>query len=69
MADYDDIEGSNSSLPWFPDEMNIFQKIMCLFGYHKWEKRESKYKGFGKLEKREHPLKLRDQCKRCESLK
>ncbi len=70
MADYDDIEWSNQSLPYFPKEMNIFQKVLCLFGNHKWEKRESKYIGTGFLrEKRKYPLTLREQCVRCKTLK
>lgn len=69
MTDYDDIEWSNQSLPWFPKEMNIIQKIMCLFGYHKWEKRESKFESPFYLKKRKKPLPLRDQCKRCYTLK
>lgn len=81
MADYDDIEWSNDSLPHFPKEMNIFQKIMCLFGHHKWEKRqtskghcygfeteEGKERGIKGIHDKD-PMKLRDQCSRCCSLK
>ncbi len=58
-----DITWSNSSMPYWPKGMNLLQKILCLFGYHRWEPRaagpEDKYPG----------MKLRDQCGRCGKLK
>jgi len=58
-----DIKNVNTSLPQWPDEMNWFQKFLCLYGYHKWKPREAgpsaSYPG----------MKLRDQCDRCETLR
>ena len=58
-----DIEWSNDSLPWWPEEMNLLEKILCLFGHHRWEPRATgkghKFPG----------MKLRDQCGRCGTLK
>ena len=77
----DDIKHSNQSLPWWPDGMPLWQRFLCLFGYHKWENRQSpkghcfgfqteegKRKGVFGLHD-ESPIKLRDQCGRCQSLR
>lgn len=77
----DDITAHNNSMPWFPDEMPFWQRVLCLFGYHKWETRQSapghcygfqteegKRKGVFGLHD-ENPLKLRDQCGRCLTLR
>ncbi len=57
------ITWKNSSMPYWPKGMNLFQKILCLFGYHHWEKRATgfthKYPG----------MKLREQCGRCGTLR
>lgn len=77
----DDITRSNDSLPWWPEGTPFWQKVLCLFGHHKWETRqtskghcygfeteEGKRKGkFGLHD--ESPMKLRDQCVRCLTLK
>lgn len=76
-----DITEINNSLPQWPDGMPLWQKIFCLFGYHKWEPRqtapghcfgfqtgEGTRKGkFGLHD--ESPMKLRDQCARFHSLR
>ena len=58
-----DIKGINTSMPYWPKDMNLFQKILCLFGHHRWESRATgamhKYPG----------MKLRDQCGRCGTLR
>lgn len=77
----DDIKDINDSLPWWPEEMPLWQKVLCLFGYHKWETRQSakghRY-GFQTKEGErkgvfglhdENPMQLRDQCARCHSLR
>ncbi len=77
----DDITTRNESMPYFPGGMPFWQRVLCLFGYHKWETRQSakghcfgfeteegKRKGrFGLHD--ESPLKLRDQCCRCHTLR
>jgi len=58
----DDINWSNSTMPYFPEEMPWWQRVLCLFGYHKRETRKT-----GKDHK--HPgMELRDQCGRCGTL-
>jgi hypothetical protein len=78
--DGDDITWRNGSMPWFPDGMPLWQRVLCLLGYHKRETRQSapghcygfeteegKRKGrFGLHD--ETPMKLRDQCGRCGAL-
>lgn len=77
----DDIKWHNESMPHFPDGMTFLQRIMCLFGYHKWETRQTAKGhcyGFQTDEGKEknifgihddRPMKLRDQCGRCGTLK
>ena len=36
-----DIEWSNMSMPIFPDKMPVWQRILCLLGYHKRETRQT----------------------------
>ncbi len=76
----DPITQQNDSLPEWPDGMPLWQRVLCLFGYHKRETRqtepghcygfeteEGKRKGkFGLHD--ETPMKLRDQCARCHTL-
>ena len=76
----DDITYHNSSLPHFPEEMPFWQRVLCLFGYHKRETRQTSKGhcyGFETEEGRERgvkgihdkdPMKLRDQCSRCGTL-
>jgi len=68
--DGDDIKFINDSMPWFPQEMSLWQRILCLLGYHKPETRQTapghRY-GDGKLHD-DKPMKLRDQCGRCGTL-
>ena len=56
--DGDDIKRNNDSMPWFPEGMPLWQRVLCLLGYHKPESRKTgpghKYPG----------MKLRDQCAR-----
>ncbi|HDZ25166.1 hypothetical protein LCGC14_1462910 [marine sediment metagenome] len=68
--DGDDIKGSNSSMPWFPNEMSLWQRFMCLFGYHKPETRQTKLgHRYGDGSLHDHArMKLRDQCGRCGTL-
>jgi hypothetical protein len=58
----DDITRRNESMPWFPEGMPFWQRVTCLFGYHKRETRKTgpshKFPG----------MKLRDQCGRCHTL-
>ncbi len=77
MANGDDITWRNESMPVFPEEMPLWQRILCLLGYHKWETRqtakghcfgieteEGRRKGVFGLHD-ELPMKLNDQCGRC----
>lgn len=60
--DGDDITERNESMPWYPKGLPLWQRVLCLLGYHKPEIRMS-----GK----DMPfpgLKLRDQCGRCKTL-
>ncbi len=64
------ITWSNDSLPYFPDEMPWWQRVLCVLGYHRWEPREiapGHRLGDGSLTTR--PMKLRDQCGRCGAVK
>jgi hypothetical protein len=77
----DDIKWENTTMPYFPRSMSFYRRVLCLFGYHVWETRQSapghcygveteegKRKGkFGLHD--ESPLKLRDQCGHCSTLK
>lgn len=76
----DDITQHNDTFPVFPDGMPFYQRVLCLFGYHKRETRqtakghcygvqtdEGERKGIFGLHD-ERPMKLRDQCPRCKSL-
>lgn len=76
----DDIRGANTSMPWFPDGMPLWQRVLCLHGYHKRETRQSakghcygfqteegKRRGIFGIHD-EEPMKLRDQCARCRTL-
>jgi hypothetical protein len=58
----DDIKWRNESMPWFPAGMPLWQRVLCLLGYHKGESRKTapdhKFPG----------MKLRDQCGRCGKL-
>lgn len=62
MANGDDIIYYNESIPVFPDCMPLWQRVLCILGYHKRETRQTgpthKYPG----------TKLRDQCGRCNVL-
>jgi hypothetical protein len=77
----DDIVFHNNTMPWFPKDMSFWQRVLCLFGYHKWETRQT-VKGHcyrveteeGKRRRifgihDESPLRLREQCGRCGTLK
>ncbi len=76
----DDIKNYNTSMPHFPSRMPFWQRVLCLFGYHKRETRQSaKGHCYGfqteEGERRgiygihdEQPMKLRDQCGRCDTL-
>lgn len=76
----DDIKGSNGSMPYFPKGMPLWQRVLCVLGYHKPETRQSakghcygfqteegERKGIFGLHD-ETPMKLRDQCARCWAL-
>ena len=76
----DDITKSNQTLPRWPNNMPLWQRVLCLFGYHKRETRqtakghcfgvktaEGERKGVFGLHN-EKPMKLRDQCDRCNTL-
>lgn len=60
--DGDDITWRNESMPTFPKDMRLWERVMCVLGYHKREKRQTskghKFPG----------AKLRDQCGRCGAL-
>ena len=68
--DGDDIRWSNDTMPSYPEGMKLWEKIVCLLGYHKSETRQTalghRY-GDGRLHD-DKPMKLRDQCGRCGSL-
>lgn len=76
----DDITYCNNSMPDFPKEMPFWQCVLCLFGYHKKETRqtanghcygfeteEGKERGIKGIHDKD-PMKLRDQCGRCSTL-
>jgi hypothetical protein len=78
--DGDDIKGYNKHMPSFPLGMPLWQRVMCVLGYHKEETRqtakghrfgfdtdEGKRKGIFGLHD-ESPMKLRNQCGRCGKL-
>lgn len=77
----DDITQRNESMPVFPEGLPLWRRILCLLGYHKWETRQSApghCYGFETDEGRrkgrfglhdEDPLKLRDQCPHCHTLR
>lgn len=80
MANGDDITWRNETMPHWPKGLPLWAKIMCLFGYHKPEMRQSapghcygfqtkegERKGVFGLHD-ETPMKLRDQCGRCGAL-
>jgi len=60
--DGDDIKWSNNTMPYFPKSMPLWQRILCLLGYHKSEARQCgkdhKFPG----------MRLRNQCGRCGTL-
>jgi hypothetical protein len=60
--DGDDITRHNQSMPSYPKGMPLWQRILCVLGYHKREKRytgkDHKFPG----------MTLRDQCGRCHQL-
>jgi len=66
----DDITKRNQSMPIFPSEMPMWQRVLCVLGYHKLETRQTakghRY-GDGTLHD-DKPMKLRDQCGRCHQL-
>lgn len=76
----DDITHDNRSTPHWPRAMPLWQRVLCLLGYHKREtRRTGKGHRYGvqteEGERRgifgihdEHPMKLRDQCGRCNTL-
>jgi hypothetical protein len=69
--DGDDIKWSNESLPRWPKGMPLWQKVLCLFGYHKRETRRTGPNHMGFWDAKPQPLpnmKLRDQCGRCHTL-
>ena len=76
----DDVTKVNQSMPWFPDGMPLWQRVLCLLGYHRWERRqtakghcygvqteEGERKGVFGLHD-ETPMQLTDQCGRCGAL-
>lgn len=76
----DDIKWSNESMPRFPKAMPLWQRVLCVLGYHKRETRQSakghcygfqteegKRRGIFGIHD-EAPMKLRDQCGRCGAL-
>jgi|CXWK01.1.fsa_nt_gi hypothetical protein len=80
MMNGDDIKWDNRSMPRFPKGMSLWQRVLCLLGYHKWETRQSakghcygvqteegKRRGIFGIHD-ETPMKLRDQCGRCGTL-
>ena len=68
--DGDDIKWRNDSLPRWPKGLPLWQRVACLLGYHKRETRQTAKGhrfGNGKLHD-DDPMKLRDQCGRCNTL-
>lgn len=78
--DGDDITKHNESMPRFPAGLPLWRRVQCLLGYHKRETRqsakghcygfetdESKRRGIFGIHD-EKPMKLRDQCGRCNTL-
>jgi hypothetical protein len=73
----DDIKWVNTTMPEFPKGMPFWQRVTCLLGYHKAEKRqtapghcygfetaEGKLRGIRGIHDKT-PMSLRDQCGRC----
>lgn len=79
--DGDDITSCNNSIPWWPEGMPVWQKVLCLLGYHKWETRQTAKGHCYGIETEEgirkgkhglhdeNPMKLTDQCARCQTLR
>ena len=78
--DGDDITCRNTTMPYYPKGMPLWQRVPCLLGYHKRETRQTSKghcygiqteeglrKGVFGLHD-EKPMKLRDQCGRCGAL-
>lgn len=68
MADGQDIFGSgNNSIPQWPAGMPVWQRVLCLLGYHKMEIRYAprRTRDDGVVLE---PMRLRDQCNRCRTL-
>lgn len=68
--DGDDIKFHNVSMPYFPKEMPLWQRVLCVLGYHKREMRQTAKGhrfGNGTLHD-DKPMRLRDQCGRCNAL-
>ena len=70
--DGQDIEFHNESMPWFPEGMTLYQKVKCLLGYHKWERRNAAKDHKGWVDGKPIDLgnmRLRDQCGLCGTLR
>jgi hypothetical protein len=63
--DGQDIKSLNDTMPRFPKRMPLWQRILCVLGYHKWESRKA---GPGR-KLLVQGMKLRDQCGRCDTLR
>lgn len=60
--DGDEIKWRNEYMPKYPGKMPLWQRILCVLGYHKRETRKCGPRG-------SFPgMKLRDQCGRCGTL-
>jgi hypothetical protein len=65
-----DITDRNDSMPWFPDEMPWWQRVLCVLGYHRWEPRATPPgHRLGDGTPTIAPIALRDQCGRCGTLR
>jgi len=61
------ISWDNSSMPFFPEGVSLYGRVMCLLGYHlPQERRTGPDHVMGNGNKCD--FKLRDQCGRCGSL-
>lgn len=81
MMNGDDIKWINERMPRYPTSMPLWQRVLCLLGYHKWETRKTpKGHCYGVQTEEgvrrgiygihdETPLNLRDQCGRCNTLR
>lgn len=67
--DGDEITNSHTSMPQWPEGMPVWQRVLCVLGYHKRETRTGTVRRTaGGTPCKPYTMKLRDQCGRCGQL-